>query len=308
MNKITAQLTRLRVTIAALIIVVIILGAFAISQNRPVEGLPDLATTVVAIKDVEKIVKADGNIAGNNSRDVYFPSQSKVKEIRASVGKQVSRDEVLAVLETVNAFGSVESQEITAPIAGIVTTINYRVNDIIYTPTQPAMRVVNISRYIVEVGVNENDVIDLRKAQQAKFLLPAISLDETFDGEVIEIAPEPISIQGSIDYLVKLSINDVPSALRLGMSVEVEILADKVEDVLAIPENFLIERNEEYFVKRLNWLNIEKTDYEVQEVEVEVGLITDELVEVESGLRSGDELLEPSFNSGRTFGLFGGNN
>lgn len=305
MSKITAQLTRLRVTIAALIVILLVLGVYSISQNTSSEGLPDLATTVVEITDVEKIVKADGNIVGRSERDVYFPSQGKVTAVMFEVGEDVSRGDVLAELEVTSVLGSTETVEVTAPIGGVITTINYAVNDVVYNSTIVAVRIVNMNRYFVEVGINENDVIDLEEDQTAKFIIPAISLDDKYNGKIVEIAPEPITTDGSIDYLVKLSLTAAPSEIKLGMSAEIEILADKVEDVFAIPENFLVERGDEYYVKRITWLNDEKTDYEVNEVEVELGLITEELVEVESGLRSGDELLEPSYNSTRSFSIFG---
>lgn len=304
MAKITAQLTRLRVTIALLVIIVLGLIIFALSRPQTPDALPDLATTTATVSDVEKIVKADGNAEGRDTKSVYFTTGGEVTDIRVKVGDKPKKGAIVAAVKTTSALGE-NTEYITAPLnRATVTAISFEEGDIVANGTLPAISFVDETEYVIEVSVNENDIVDVKTGQTAEILFPSISLDDTYEGKVSDISLSPITGSAAVDYLVEVTLEDKPSDLRLGMSADVEILSARREDVLSIPENFLIEKNDKYFVKVLNYTNSENTEYEIVDTEVEIGLRTDTLVEITDGISSGTQVLEPSFNEERQFSLF----
>lgn len=82
-------------------------------------------------------------------------------------------------------------------------------------------------------------------------------------------------------FTVIVALDDPPEGLKPGMTANVQILADRVEDVLAVPVHAVMEVNGHYFcfVKRGNT---------TEPVEVQLGPSNDKLVVIESGLQEGD--------------------
>jgi multidrug efflux pump subunit AcrA (membrane-fusion protein) len=305
MSKIKSGIKKMRIPIVFLIVIIAVAAAVAVSNNKTLTAIPELATAKVEVRNVKKIVSVDGNLVGKTDRKVFFPSNSQVESIKVSVGDKVKKKQVVAVVQVTGAFGTT-NKKIKAPIAGTIVAINYNKGDFA-SPTQAGVQIVDQSSYKIELPVNENDIFDLKTGQQATIILPAYSLDTEFKGKVTHINPAPISTVGAINYLSVVEPKDLPRLAKIGMSVSVDILAAQETDVLAIPESFLIERDDALFVKKLIYKNEDKTDYEIVEVEVKVGLRTNELVEIKSGLKEAELLIEPSFTEERSFSLLTGN-
>ena len=290
-----------------LLLLLIVLLCFvlmiAVFSNQSANSLPDLVIEKVEIRNVEQIVYVDGTVAAVDERDVFYPMQSRVIKINVSEGDKVSKDDVLAEVEVASAIGT-STTEILSPIQGVVAFSNNKVGDQIFTSIDPGFKIIDNSEYIIEVEVNENDVVSLKVDQEARILYPAISLDEEFTGKVTAISIAAIEGVGAVNYKVTIVPEKLPKEIRIDMSASIEITAQRVPDVLSIPESFLIEKDDGFIVKVIEFTNEEKTEYEIKECDVEVGLITDEFVEIVSGLSEGTELIEPSFIKKRAFGFF----
>jgi multidrug efflux pump subunit AcrA (membrane-fusion protein) len=304
MSSLRTQLKRLRLIAGVLLVLVIIFGiGFAINRNQTNAGA-NLSTYTVSIQNVKQIVNVEGNVDGVNSRDVATVTGAKFIAVDVAPGQSVAAGARLARIQRTTAVSTVE-EDITAPIAGTVTVVNYAVNDVVSNPTVVAFTVVDQSAYVIDLFVNENDIINLQADQTAEVLFPAIDLDQTFPATVSKVSPAPAA-GAVVSYAVQVRLSEVPTGLRIGMSADVAILTAEVDDALAIPDSYLIERDGKLFVKKIAWKNETKTEYELTEVEVEVGLRTDELVEITAGLDDGDELAEPAFVQPRAFSFFGG--
>jgi len=88
------------------------------------------------------------------------------------------------------------------------------------------------------------------------------------------------------------------------MSASVVITTATAENVLSVPESYVVEKEDKKFLKFINWTDSEKTTYEIKEEEVTTGLTTDEYVEITTGASEGDEIVEPNFEPAR-LSLFG---
>lgn len=303
MSSLRNQLKRLRLIAGVLLVLVIIFGiGFVINRNQN-SAATDLSTYTVSIQNVKQIVNVEGNVDGVNSRDVATVTGAKFIAVDVAPGQSVAAGARLARIQRTTAVSTVE-EDITAPIAGTVTVVNYAVNDVVANPSVVAFTVVDQSAYVIDLFVNENDIVNLQADQTAEVLFPAIDLDQTFPATVSKVSPAPTA-GAVVNYAVQVRLSEVPTGLRIGMSADVAILTAEVDDALAIPDSYLIERDGKLFVKKIAWKNEAKTEYELSEVEVEVGLRTDELVELTGGLNEGDELAEPAFVQPRAFSFFG---
>jgi multidrug efflux pump subunit AcrA (membrane-fusion protein) len=305
MKSLKQQLRRFRNTIIVLLVVIaILLFSVLNSGTNQQKTLPDQVIAKVEKQDVLRLVSTEGKLKGIDERSVYFPAQSKVFEIKVGYDR-VSKDQALAEVKSTNGIRETKTT-IYAPISGIITTINYKVDDEIVNPGTPAFIIVNDSAYEVEVGVNENDITDVVNGQKARMVFPALSLDDTYIGDVKQVATTPlVNTVGGVSYRVLIKPNNLPAKFKLGMSVDVEVITAEANDVLAIPESFLIEDGEKFTVKKIVWKNDAKTEYDFIETEVSIGLRSEEYVEIKSGLNANEEIVEPSFTRERRASFFG---
>lgn len=293
MSALKTQINRYKKIVILLIFLIFALLFLFFARNSNVNNTNNLIVEKIQTRNVEKRVLSDGNVEGIDRRVVFFTPNLRVTEIRFNIGDKVNRDDVMAILTTID--GRTINTEIKAPIAGIVTESNYKQNDIVSAVVSQGFIIVDNSSYKIELNVNENDIVDLKAGQSAKITYTAISVDTEFKGEVERVFPDSIQESAAVVYKVIIKPTEIPEDLKLGMSAGVVITTAKAENVLSIPESFLVEKEEKIFLKFINWTNNEKTNYTIEEKEITIGLRTDEYVEVKSGASEGDEVVEPEF-------------
>jgi len=295
------QMNRFKIIIALLVILVICLGVILIRRSTTSSGVdPTLNIQSVQVRNVENIVSAEGNLHGVDERSVFLPTGTKLSELNVELNQIVGKDVVLGTVETANGVKT----DIKSPIAGTVTQIGFKEGDQA-NATTVAFGISDITKYKVQVLINETDIPDIKLNQNAKISFPAVSLDDTYDATVSFISPAPVSTSGVVNYEVDLTPASLPDKVKLGMSTDVDITTAKVENVLAIPETYLIEKNDKDYVKVLTYTDDKKTQYTITETEIRIGLKTNEYIEVKSGVNEGDQIVEPSYVAPKAFSLFG---
>ena len=178
--------------------------------------------------------------------------------------------------------------EIYSPISGVIISADKEEGEAISGTNSAAqattiMTVADLSRMVVEVNINEVDIGKLKSGQSAKISLDAFP-EQRFKGKVISIAPYSEITEGIVTYLVKVKVAQPKIYLKPGMSAEVEILTTKRENVLLAPQSALQEKDGK------NYLRI-KRGKDFKQVEIKVGLITEEFAEIISGVKEGEEIL-----------------
>ncbi|MDD3679864.1 MAG: efflux RND transporter periplasmic adaptor subunit [Candidatus Shapirobacteria bacterium] len=168
---------------------------------------------------------------------------------------------------------------IYSPIDGIVTEIDSPLPGVNITPAQATFIIVNPDSLAFYLKVNETEVVDLIEGQEANIRLDAFP-DRVFTGKVDTIGFTPLSGQGTY-YQVIISFLESESAFRVGMSGDGEIMIEKKDQILVIPETALIKRGDNYSVLKV-------VGDRVQKQTITIGLITDKGVEVVEGLLEGD--------------------
>jgi len=138
----------------------------------------------------------------------------------------------------------------------------------------------------VTTSVVEKDVASISVGQPADVTISALS-GSTLQGTVISIAPTASSggSSGVVSYDVEIALTDTPAGLRPGMTADVTITTASATGVLSIPARALLGTTGAYRVRVL------AADGTVTPTDVTVGLITDSLVEIKSGLQAGDRVI-----------------
>jgi HlyD family secretion protein len=141
----------------------------------------------------------------------------------------------------------------TSPMHGIVTSLNAEVGEIVMigtmnNPGTVIMTVSDMSEIETEVEVDETDIAQVKLGQEAEISVDAYP-DTTFKGKVTEIGHTArVSGLGTQDqvtnFMVKVMLLDEVPSIRPGMSASVDITTDSRIDVLNVPIQAVVMRQE----------------------------------------------------------------
>lgn len=169
-------------------------------------------------------------------------------------------------------------------IAGTVLEVNAQEGNL--SPVQqPLVLVANLSQMNVEARLNEVDAGKVQLGRRVKVTSRVLG-NASVQGTIVEISPEAVtgpSVQGNASPTVgvKIHLDQVPSGLKPGFTVSIQIIVATKEGVLAIPQEALFQEGSKNFVYMILGGRLQKT-------EVRVGIGNETHQEITSGLKAGD--------------------
>src|SRR4029077_13219960 len=165
---------------------------------------------------------------------------------------------------------------------------------------------VQSSAMTVTAAFSEGDVPNLKVSQPAQITIKAVGTTP-IDGTVSSIAESSASSSGGVvSYDVTVAIATPPPTLRVGMSAQVSVTIASSANVIAVPTAAVLGSGGTYAVQVVDAAG------QVQDVTVDVGLVTSSYIEITSGLSVGQQVVigTSTSRSGSTTtgggGLFGG--
>ncbi|MDP4159912.1 MAG: efflux RND transporter periplasmic adaptor subunit [Bacillota bacterium] len=158
---------------------------------------------------------------------------------------------------------------------------------------QPLVLVANLSQMNVEAQLNEVDAGKVQLGRKVKVTSRVLG-NTAVQGTVAQIAPEAVaapSVQGNASPTVgvKIHLDQVPSGLKPGFSVSIQVIVASKEGVLAVPQEALFQEGSKNFVYLIQGGRLQKT-------EVKVGIGNETHQEITSGLKAGDLVVQNPSN------------
>lgn len=175
------------------------------------------------------------------------------------------------------------NSELVSPTDGIVTQINVKAGEL-PTGVQPAAVVTDLSRFHIDVTVDEIDIGKLSEGQAVQVTLDAVP-DGQVLGHIDSIATTPTNTAGTVSYQVTIVIDDTNVNLRSGLSATASIVTQELNDVVIVPNRSIqIDRTSgrAYVEKLVNGIPTR--------TEVQLGARNEQYSEVLAGLSAGDVL------------------
>jgi HlyD family secretion protein len=174
---------------------------------------------------------------------------------------------------------------ITAPFEGIVGAIYVDEGDIIPPPTMAAtvaIYFITPTSLELKAEVDEIDIPDVEVGQSAVIEVDAIA-DDLFEGTVTSISPVPVIQAGLVLYEVTISLTiPADAGVMVGMSATADIMIDKSEDTLLVPERAVGHDEQGNTVVRVS------VDGQLEVRPVVIGISDGLQTEVLEGLEDGD--------------------
>ena len=172
---------------------------------------------------------------------------------------------------------------IVAPFPGVVTKKSAEIGEN-KLPGAPLFVLADPSRIHVEAQVDEADAAKVRVGQAVR-LVPEAYRGEPFTGTVSEVRPTvEASKEVSRANTILVSLASSPRPLRLGMSVDVEVLTGGKDNVAMVPSSAIMERDGKKFVYVVEGKRIARR-------EIVSGVSNWDRTEIASGVRAGEDVV-----------------
>jgi len=153
---------------------------------------------------------------------------------------------------------------------------------------QAIITIPDLSRMSVNVKIHESYIKKVKKGLKARITVDAFP-DESLVGEISKVGVLPDSQNRWMSpdlkvYVTTVTIDGTHDWVKPGMSAKVEILVNKLEDVVYIPVQAVSPDNGKQICYVAGGFKPERR-------EIEVGEFTDEFIHVKSGLKEGERVL-----------------
>lgn len=134
--------------------------------------------------------------------------------------------------------------------------------------------------------VDEIDVGRLNLGLDAEIKVGALPND-TIRGKLLRVSPKARTDQGSNVFDVEISIQQIGSnLLRAGYSANADLVINQAKDILMVPERLI------NIVNDTSYVELQDTLGNISQVVIETGLSDGINIEVKSGVKEGDLLVE----------------
>jgi RND family efflux transporter MFP subunit len=194
----------------------------------------------------------------------------------------------IAKLNLESAKLNLDKAVIVAPFDGVVADISITEGKEISTATlaTSAISLVDTSEIEMRGFIDEIDVAMVKPGQEANIVLDALP-DEEVRGSVAFISPVGTTLAGVVSYGTTITLENPVAGLRDGMTATAEVIIERRDDVLLIPNRAIRGTLENRKVEVL-------VDEQVEEREITLGLTDGINTEVLSGLEEGEEVVLPT--------------
>lgn len=255
--------------------------------------------TYQAVENVE--------IEDKEGTNVNVETNGKVLSLNVSTGDYVKKGDLLAVLESESLLTQIENQKIrleqkeleindkiedledvaiTAPITGTIVKLDAADGDNVDMGNNVCV-IADTEDLIVVLPIDELDVFKIEEGQEA-VITTDIFPKVIYSGNVKRIAMEGTSQNEVSTFDVTVALNEIDN-LRLGMTVDVEVVIAKAEDTLLLPVEAIQKIGNRNVVMITNEVSAEGEQVNIKDnyKMIEIGLSSEDYVEIISGLKEG---------------------
>lgn len=265
-----------------LALVVIAGGVFIyLNQNHSKTQTVTVETATVKTDTIEETLALTGTLIPSETQDLA--GNGLVTDILVKVGDVVKKDQELATYA--------DGTKLIAGIDGTVTSLSLKKEqvDLSGQTGSAAISLANLAPLKVQLSLSNSEAKTVSLGQSATIT----SGSSTYEGKVSEKDPVATTTQGlaasTASLKAELTFNDVPKDLYAGFPVDVEIHTQKKENAVALPLEALVysaDNQPEVFLVK---------DQTAKKVAVKIGIQSDALIEITSGIQAGDQvILSPS--------------
>jgi HlyD family secretion protein len=226
-------------------------------------------------------------------QSVISRSEMQVFELRLKTAQeelQAAENQLQIVKDGVSKSGQATSNTLVkSTITGMVLDVPVKeggqvIESNTFNEGTTICSVANMGEMIFEGKLDESEVGKVKSGMDIVLTIGAID-KESFKAKLEYIAPKGTSENGAMQFLIRASIGKENSSfLRAGYSANADIILDRRDSTLAIPESVL------QFEKEKTYVEVETLTQVFEKRFIETGLSDGINIEVLKGLKKGDKV------------------
>lgn len=209
--------------------------------------------------------------------------ESTVNKLQQEVlSTQLTAENLYAYVQELNSC--LQDNVILSPCDGLVTNIAFEAGEQIDL-TQDVITIAQNDSISIVLSIDQDDISNVSLDQQA--LVTFDTSEETFEGKVNAISVSPMAAGApTVNYTVTVTVEgEGLEDIYEGMSCTVDLVSERVDDVLIIPKRAITTQGDK------NYVNVKQEDGTSLQQEVTLGFTDGSSYEVTSGLEEGDIVL-----------------
>jgi membrane fusion protein (multidrug efflux system) len=236
-----------------------------------------------------RLESADYRIAWDRAKAAYELSLANFKREKSLFERKVIPGAQLEVRETAmqTAKSDLENAQlnysrctITAPMAGVVRTLNVKVGHLLNSG-DPVGQILAIDRLKAVVGIPESDITAVSGLDTVDITIQALN-NRVITAKKHFLSSSPESVARL--YRLELVIDNPGRDILPGMFFRADVVKKRLQNTIAVPFYSVISRNDERFVF------VEKDGVALKR-KVALGIMEKWMVQVTEGLVPGDRLV-----------------
>lgn len=181
---------------------------------------------------------------------------------------------------------------LTAPANGTITFVNYKAGELVpasigsqTAAVKPLMAMLGNAPFQIKVDIPESDITKVKLGDEAHITLDAYDESTVVRGHVSYIDVAETIIQDVVYYKVTVEIEPAQLLIKSGMTANVDIIADRRNGAVAVPQRAIRADGGARYVRVL-------VAGQPQRRDVTTGMRGDDgLIEVVSGVSQGDAVI-----------------
>jgi RND family efflux transporter MFP subunit len=193
-------------------------SSVAVEVGDAVTAGQTLATLDTIILEA-RIAEAEAGVVAAQTQVTYLKRVGVGNAYEQIDAAQAEVDRAQAIVDQLKA--TFAQATLITPISGTVIMVDVAPGETA-NPGQVIIVIADLSHMRIETtDLSERDIPAVQIGQKAKVIIDA--LNESFEGQVIDIDRQSETVGGDVTYKVTIELDQQPAGLRWGMSAEVEI-------------------------------------------------------------------------------------
>ncbi|MFT6987396.1 MAG: macrolide-specific efflux system membrane fusion protein, partial [Psychromonas sp.] len=252
------------------------------------------------IREAESVFKRQKKMftGGASSQSSYDSAEATLSVYNAEL-EQITALKEQSLISVDDAKLNLGYTTIVAPIDGTVIYVSVAEGQTLSNQqeTPSIVELAQLNTMTIKAEVSEADVIHVTSGQQVYFSILGAP-NQKYNGVLRAIEPGPTLMTGddsqlnigdsdAIYYNALFDVENPDHILRIGMTAQVSIILDSVEDTLLVPSQVLIDNPNQENGYQVPVKIGEKVEYR----DVKVGINNSIYAQILSGLEEGDEII-----------------
>ncbi len=257
-------------------------GGGPVTLSKVQQDSIGIKTAKADLRSIDTILAVNGAVQLDPNLHAHVTTRisGRVDQLLASVGDRVEKGQKLALIQSRQIGDPPPEVEVDSPMSGVINERSVTVGDAV-EPDKELFHVVDLSKVIVVAQVYEEDTGKVKLGQKARVHAFSFPKQE-FAGEVTFLGLELNSETRTLP--VWIAVDNPEGKLRGGMFARASLLLATSADVLAVPNESILEEGGEKFV-------FVQTGNTFTRADVQTGAADDRFIEIKDGLVPDDAVV-----------------